>query len=152
MLNLHPFYFEKLIIVVGSFFLTERMLHFANLQLFIKQKAGEKEDVAKGVCFPLCLFVDLAGHPWSLPFAARCVAVASARPQPQQQQQQRPPERKAGGGFMDAGSRSSGGAGFDDDDGLAARREVSSALKGNTRSIMINLTFVRVVRAVSEIR
>ncbi|PVH37098.1 hypothetical protein PAHAL_6G245500 [Panicum hallii] len=129
MLNLHPFYFEKLIIVVGSFFLTERMLHFANLQLFIKQKAGEKEDVAKGVCFPLCLFVDLAGHPWSLPFAARCVAVASARPQPQQQQQQRPPERKAGGGFMDAGSRSSGGAGFDDDDGLAARREVSSALK-----------------------
>jgi hypothetical protein len=72
---------------------------------------------------------DPRGHPWSLPFAARCVAVASARPQPQQQQQQRPPERKAGGGFMDAGSRSSGGAGFDDDDGLAARREVSSALK-----------------------
>ncbi|XP_039854515.1 transcription factor BIM2-like isoform X3 [Panicum virgatum] len=67
-------------------------------------------------------------HPWSLPFAARCVAVASARPQPQQQQQ-RPPERKAGGGFMDVGSRSSGGAGFDDDDGLAARREVSSTLK-----------------------
>ncbi|PUZ51988.1 hypothetical protein GQ55_6G234500 [Panicum hallii var. hallii] len=69
------------------------------------------------------------GHPWSLPFAARCVAVATARPQPQQQQQQRPPERKAGGGFMDAGSRSSVGAGFDDDDGLAARREVSSTLK-----------------------
>ncbi|KAK3123735.1 hypothetical protein QOZ80_8AG0635270 [Eleusine coracana subsp. coracana] len=70
------------------------------------------------------------GHPWSLPFAAaaRCVAVASARPQPQQQQQM-PPERKAGGGFMDAVSRSSGGAGFDDDDGHAARREVSSSLK-----------------------
>jgi hypothetical protein len=32
---------------------------------------------------------------------------------------------------MDAGSRSSGGAGFDDDDGLAARREVSSSLKGS---------------------
>jgi len=93
----------------------------------------------------------LAGHPWSLPFAARCVAVASARPQPQQQQQ-RPPERKAGGGFMDAGSRSSGGAGFDDDDCLAARREVSSTLKGNTSSIMVNLTLVRVVRAVSEVR
>ncbi|XP_062191921.1 transcription factor BIM2-like isoform X2 [Phragmites australis] len=61
------------------------------------------------------------GHPWSLPFAARCVAVSSARPQPQQQ---RPPERKAGGGFMDAGSRASGGAGFDDD-----RREVSSSMK-----------------------
>lgn len=72
---------------------------------------------------------DPRGHPWSLPFAARCVAVASTMPQPQQQQQQRPPERKAGGGFMDAGSRSSGGAGFDDDDGLAARREVSSSLK-----------------------
>ncbi|KAJ1268964.1 hypothetical protein BS78_07G173600 [Paspalum vaginatum] len=76
---------------------------------------------------------DPRGHPWSLPFAARCVAVASARPQPQQpppqQQQQRPPERKAGGGFMDAGSRSSGGAGFDDDDGLAARREVSSSFQ-----------------------
>nr|CAB3483333.1 unnamed protein product [Digitaria exilis] len=72
---------------------------------------------------------DPRGHPWSLPFAARCVAVASARPQPQQQQQQRPTERKAGGGFMDAGSRSSGGGGFDDDDGLAARREVSSSLK-----------------------
>ncbi|WVZ92382.1 hypothetical protein U9M48_038453 [Paspalum notatum var. saurae] len=73
---------------------------------------------------------DPRGHPWSLPFAARCVgvAVASARPQPQQQQQ-RPPERKAGGGFMDAGSRSSGGAGFDDDDGLAARREVSSSFQ-----------------------
>ncbi|RCV31614.1 hypothetical protein SETIT_6G192000v2 [Setaria italica] len=71
---------------------------------------------------------DPRGHPWSLPFAARCVAVASARPQPQQQPQ-RQPERKAGGGFMDAGSRSSGGAGFDDDDGLAARREVSSSLK-----------------------
>ncbi|CAO2211323.1 unnamed protein product, partial [Urochloa humidicola] len=71
---------------------------------------------------------DPRGHPWSLPFAARCVAVASARPQPQQQQQ-RPAERKAGGGFMDAGSRSSGGAGYDDDDGLAARREVSSSLK-----------------------
>ncbi|RLN03331.1 transcription factor BIM1-like [Panicum miliaceum] len=71
---------------------------------------------------------DPRGHPWSLPFAARCVAVASARPQPQQLQQ-RPPERKAGGGFMDAGSRSSGGAGFDDDDALAARREVSSTLK-----------------------
>ncbi|CAO2184045.1 unnamed protein product [Urochloa humidicola] len=70
---------------------------------------------------------DPRGHPWSLPFAARCVAVASARPQPQQQQ--RPAERKAGGGFMDAGSRSSGGAGYDDDDGLAARREVSSSLK-----------------------
>ncbi|CAL5005611.1 unnamed protein product [Urochloa decumbens] len=71
---------------------------------------------------------DPRGHPWSLPFAARCVAVASARPQPQQQHQ-RQPERKAGGGFMDAGSRSSGGAGYDDDDGLAARREVSSTLK-----------------------
>jgi len=104
------------------------MLRFANLQSFIEEKPGGKEDVAKGVCFPLCLFVDLAGHPWSLPFAARCVSVASARPQPQQQQQ-RPPERKAGGGFMDVGSRSSGGAGFDDDDGLAARREVSSTLK-----------------------
>jgi hypothetical protein len=31
---------------------------------------------------------------------------------------------------MESGSRSSGGAGFDDDDGLAARREVSSSLKG----------------------
>lgn len=72
---------------------------------------------------------DPRGHPWSLPFAARCVAVASARPQQPQPQQQRPPERKACGGFMDAGSRSSGGAGFDDDDGLAARREVSSSLK-----------------------
>ena len=126
------------------------MLRFANLQSFIEEKPRGKEDVAKGVCFPLCLFVDLAGHPWSLPFAARCVAVASARPQPQQQQQ-RPPERKAGGGFMDVGSRSSGGAGFDDDDGLAARREVSSTLKGNTSSIMVNLTLVRVVRAVSEV-
>ncbi|TVU05429.1 hypothetical protein EJB05_48592 [Eragrostis curvula] len=67
------------------------------------------------------------GHPWALPFAARCVAVASARPQ--QQQQQMPPERKAAGGFMDAGSGSSGGAGYDDDDGVAARREVSSSLK-----------------------
>ncbi|CAL4999471.1 unnamed protein product [Urochloa decumbens] len=73
---------------------------------------------------------DPRGHPWSLPFAARCVAVASARPSPQQQQQQqRPTERKAGAGFMDAASRSSGGAGYDDDDGLAARREVSSTLK-----------------------
>ncbi|XP_066330762.1 transcription factor BIM1-like isoform X1 [Miscanthus floridulus] len=72
---------------------------------------------------------DPRGHSWSLPFAARCVAVASARPQQPQPQQQRPPERKACGGFMDAGSRSSGGAGFDDDDGLAARREVSSSLK-----------------------
>ncbi|OEL28476.1 Transcription factor BIM2, partial [Dichanthelium oligosanthes] len=73
---------------------------------------------------------DPRGHPWSLPFAAHCVAVASTRPEPQQQQhQKRPTERKAGGGFMDAGSRSSGGAGFDDDDGLAARREVSSTLK-----------------------
>ena len=53
---------------------------------------------------------------------------------------------------MDAGSRSSGGAGFDDDDCLAARREVSSTLKGNTSSIMVNLTLVRVVRAVSEVR
>ncbi|CAO2169485.1 unnamed protein product [Urochloa humidicola] len=70
---------------------------------------------------------DPRGHPWSLPFAARCVAVASARPQPQQQQ--RPAERKAVAGFMDAGSKSSGGAGYDDDDGLAARREVSSSLK-----------------------
>lgn len=103
------------------------------------------------MCFPLCLLVDLAGHPWSLPFAARCVAVASARPQPQQQPQ-RQPERKAGGGFMDAGSRSSGGAGFDDDDGLAARREVSSSLKGNASSIMLNLTLVRVVGSVWEVR
>uniref|UniRef100_A0A0D3H1L5 BHLH domain-containing protein n=1 Tax=Oryza barthii TaxID=65489 RepID=A0A0D3H1L5_9ORYZ len=68
------------------------------------------------------------GHQWSLPIAARAVAVASSRPQ-QQQQQPPPPERKGGGGFMDAGSRSSGGAGFDDDDGHAARREVSSSLK-----------------------
>ena len=33
---------------------------------------------------------------------------------------------------MDAGSRSSGGVGFDDDDGLAARRELSSSLKGSS--------------------
>ncbi|XP_062195442.1 transcription factor BIM3-like isoform X2 [Phragmites australis] len=99
---------------------------FGNLQSFVlKQKQKRR---AEGVCCAVCLFVDLTGHPWSLPFAARCVAVASARPQPQQQQQQ-PPERKRGGGFMDAGSRSSGGTGFDDDDGLAARREVSSSLK-----------------------
>ena len=31
---------------------------------------------------------------------------------------------------MDAASGSSGGAAFDDEDGLAARREVSSSLKG----------------------
>ncbi|KAL5220218.1 hypothetical protein ABZP36_024931 [Zizania latifolia] len=67
--------------------------------------------------------VDPRGHQWSLPFAARGVAVASSRPR------QQLPERKIGSGFMDAGSRSSGGAGFDDDDGLAARREVSSSLK-----------------------
>nr|XP_015650490.2 transcription factor BIM2 isoform X1 [Oryza sativa Japonica Group] len=78
-------------------------------------------------CQPVAA-VDPRGHQWSLPFAARAVAVASSRPQ-QQQQQPPPPERKGGGGFMDAGSRSSGGAGFDDDDGHAARREVSSSLK-----------------------
>ena len=43
MLNLHPFYFDKLIIVVGSYFLTERMLHFANLQSFIKEKPGKRK-------------------------------------------------------------------------------------------------------------
>ncbi|XP_052164842.1 transcription factor BIM2-like isoform X1 [Oryza glaberrima] len=78
-------------------------------------------------CQPVAA-VDPRGHQWSLPIAARAVAVASSRPQ-QQQQQPPPPERKGGGGFMDAGSRSSGGAGFDDDDGHAARREVSSSLK-----------------------
>jgi hypothetical protein len=35
---------------------------------------------------------------------------------------------------MDSGSRSSGAAGFDDDDALAARREVSSSLKGTPNS------------------
>uniref|UniRef100_A0A0E0EML2 BHLH domain-containing protein n=1 Tax=Oryza meridionalis TaxID=40149 RepID=A0A0E0EML2_9ORYZ len=75
-------------------------------------------------CQPVAA-VDPRGHQWSLPFAARAVAVVSSRPQ----QQPPPPERKGGGGFMDAGSRSSGGAGFDDDDGHAARREVSSSLK-----------------------
>ncbi|KAF0906282.1 hypothetical protein E2562_009659 [Oryza meyeriana var. granulata] len=80
-------------------------------------------------CQPVAA-VDPRGHQWSLPFAARGVAVASSRPQQQKQkQQQTPPERKSGCGFMDAGSRSSGGAGFDDDEGLAARREVSSSLK-----------------------
>uniref|UniRef100_A0A0D9X961 BHLH domain-containing protein n=1 Tax=Leersia perrieri TaxID=77586 RepID=A0A0D9X961_9ORYZ len=77
-------------------------------------------------CQPVAA-VDPRGYQWSLPFAARGVAVASRTQQ--QQQQPPPPERKSGGGFMDAGSRSSGGAGFDDDDGLAARREVSSSLK-----------------------
>ncbi|KAL6858870.1 hypothetical protein ACP4OV_017872 [Aristida adscensionis] len=74
---------------------------------------------------------DPRGNPWALPFAARCVAVASAGPRPLQQHP--PPESKrGGGGFMDAGSGSSGGAGFDDDDGHAARREVSSSLKDLT--------------------
>jgi hypothetical protein len=99
-----------------------------------EQKPGRKRrELLKFRVRFLVLSVDLAGHPWSLPFAtARCVAVASARPQ---QQQQMPPERKADGGFMDAGSRSSGGAGFDDDEGHAARREVSSSLKGDTSII-----------------
>jgi hypothetical protein len=47
-----------------------------------------------------------------------------------------PPEQQAGGVFLDAGSRSSGGMGFDDDDGHAARREVSSSLKGDTSIIV----------------
>ncbi|KAG8048004.1 hypothetical protein GUJ93_ZPchr0008g13768 [Zizania palustris] len=73
--------------------------------------------------------VDTRGHQWSLPFAARGVAVVSSKPRQQQ------PERKIGSGFMDASSRSSGGAGFDDDDGLAARREVSSSLKELTAMV-----------------
>ncbi|KAL5205730.1 hypothetical protein ABZP36_033939 [Zizania latifolia] len=62
-------------------------------------------------------------HQWTLPFAGVG----------QVQQQPRERKRRVGGGdgeFMDSGSRSSGGGGFDDDDGLAARREVSSSLKG----------------------
>ncbi|WVZ65294.1 hypothetical protein U9M48_014685 [Paspalum notatum var. saurae] len=65
---------------------------------------------------------------WALPFAG----AGQVRPPPP------PHDRKGrgrrGGGAMDSGSRSSGGAGFDDDDGLAARREVSSSLKGRPRS------------------
>lgn len=77
---------------------------------------------------------------WTLPFAA-----GAAQVRPLQQLPGSKARGGGGGGDMDSGSRSSAGAGFDDDDGLAARREVSSSLKG-TPSIPLNLFRIRVCR------